>query len=174
MPISRSSNASTVRYGLELHDASMGFVHSFEGGDATADVAVEPPGADGIARKHLGNVRYEEIVLTCGANMSQPFYDLVAAALKETSRTHFGPSFSPNGAVVAYDAAEVWRLHFFHAFVSEVGFPALDASSKDAATLCVKLPRITQQGTRPKWANRLPRDLWPRTRRRSGCLLTFV
>jgi phage tail-like protein len=125
---------ATARYGLELNGASMGFVESFEGGNATADVVVERPGPDGIARKHLGDVKYEEIVLTCGATMSQPFYDWLVATLNENPRRQ-------NGAVVAYDynLTEIWRLNFFNSFVSEVGFPALDASSKDAARLCVKL-----------------------------------
>lgn len=80
-------------------------------------------------------------MLTCGAKMSQPFYDFLARVLAETSRASLGPGFAPNGAVVAYDnkLAELWRLNFIHAFVSEVGFSALDASSKDTATLCVKL-----------------------------------
>jgi phage tail-like protein len=130
----RSSYTSAARYSLELNGASMGFVESFEGGNATADVVVESPNADGIAHKHLANIRYEEIVLTCGASISQPFYDWLASSLNNKPTRQ-------NGAVVAYDSnlTEAWRLNFFNAFVSEVGFPALDGSSKDAATLCVKL-----------------------------------
>jgi phage tail-like protein len=130
----RSSYSSVARYGLELNGASMGFVESFEGGNATADVVVESPAADGIAHKQLGPVKYEEIVLTCDASMSQAFYNWLAAALN-------GKPTTQNGAVVAYDSnlTEAWRWNFFNALVSEVGFPALDGSSKDAATLCVKL-----------------------------------
>src|SRR5277367_5338215 len=129
----RSSYSSAARYSLELNSASMGSVESFEGGNATGEVVVESLNVDGIAHKHLGGVTYEEIVLTCGASMSQPFYDWLVAALK-------GKPMPQNGAVVAYDSSltEAWRLNFFNALVSEVGFPALDGSSKDQATLCVK------------------------------------
>ena len=134
---------SGARYTLELNGASMGFIGSFEGGNATSDVVIESPGSDGIAHKHLAGVKYEDIVLTCDATMSQPFYDWLAAALK-------GNVSYQNGAVVAYDyrLVEVRRLNFFNTLVSEVGFPALDASSKDAATLRVKLtPEYTRRDT---------------------------
>jgi T4-like virus tail tube protein gp19 len=75
--------------------------------------------------------------------MSQPLYDWLAESLKNEQTRQ-------NGAVVAYDynLKEAWRLNFFNALVSEVGFPALDASSKDAATLCVKLaPEYTRRVT---------------------------
>jgi T4-like virus tail tube protein gp19 len=75
--------------------------------------------------------------------MSQPLYDWLAESLKNEQTRQ-------NGAVVAYDynLKEAWRLNFFNAFVSEAGFPALDASSKDAATLCIKLaPEYTRRVT---------------------------
>jgi hypothetical protein len=133
--------SSAQSYGLELNGVSMGLVKSFAGGNPVADVGVHPPLTGHIAcNKFVENVRWGEIVLTCGADMSQPFYDWLTAALNQ-------PLTRRDGAVVAYDynMVEVWRLNF-SALVSEVGFPALDASSKDAATLCVKLApqRITK------------------------------
>jgi len=139
----RRSYTTTASYGLELNGVSVGFVESFEGGNATGEVVVESPGADGIAHKHLANVRYEEIALTCGATMSQTLYDWLATALN-------GSPTRQNGAVVAYhsDMSEAWRLNFFNALISEVGFPTLDGSSKDAATLSVKLaPEYTRRVT---------------------------
>src|SRR5215470_1961705 len=139
----RTSYTTTAGYGLELNGVSVGFVESFEGGNATGDVVVESSGADGIAHKHLANVRYEEIALTCGATMSQTLYDWLAAALN-------GSPTRQNGAVVAYhyDMSEAWRLNFFNAFISEIGFPKLDGSSKDAAALSVKLaPEYTRRVT---------------------------
>jgi len=38
-------------------------------------VVVEEVGKDGIARKHLGAVKYEDIRFTCGADMADSFYD---------------------------------------------------------------------------------------------------
>ena len=124
----------TATYGLELNGTPMGSVESFEGGYATSDVVVEKVGADRIAHKHLSGVKYEEISITCGAAMSDGFYDW----LKQTLNGSFTRQ---NGAIVTYDfnRNEVSRLSFLNALVTEVGFPALDASSKDSATLSVKL-----------------------------------
>lgn len=142
MPLAtRLGLPSATRYGLELNGVSMGLVASFAGGNPVGDVVVETPRTGPIAHKSLQNVRWEEIVLTCGADMSQPFYDWLSTTLN-------GNLQSQDGAVVAYDydMVEVWRLSFQNALVSEVGFPALDASSKDVATLCVKFAaqRITR------------------------------
>src|SRR5205085_12259577 len=52
-----------------------------------------------------------------------------------------------DGAIVTADAGfnEVARLSFFKALLTEIDFPALDASSKDAAKMTIKLqPETTR------------------------------
>src|SRR3954467_12743083 len=62
------------RFLVELDGSAAGFVDSFEGGDVFSDVVVERIGADGIAHKHLAGVRYDDLALVVGANMSKSFF----------------------------------------------------------------------------------------------------
>ncbi len=128
---------------LEIDQKESGFLQSAAGGNATADVVNEKLGADGIARKHLAGVKYEDITVNAGTGMSKGFYDWVKA------------SFSPSGfqrksgAIIAADfnLKELQRINFFNALITEVGMPALDAASKDAAKMTIKwAPESTRMG----------------------------
>jgi phage tail-like protein len=128
------------QFGIELDGVLQGFVESAEGGGATADVITERVGVDGIAHKHLAGVKYEDIVITCGAGMSPAFFKAVADAFQ-------GRSSRRNGAIVEYDysLSQLSRLEFSNAIITEVGLPALDASSKDAARMTIKFsPETTR------------------------------
>jgi len=112
------------------------------GGDATADVITEKLGPDRVAHKHFAGVKYEDIVVTCGADMSKSFYDWIAAALNLNS------AYSPkDGATVIADSSGrvTARLEFMHALIHEITFPALDASSTTPGVFQVKLtPEYTR------------------------------
>ena len=131
------------KYSLELDGLLCGFVESVEGGYATSDVVVEKIGPDRIVHKHIAGVKYEDISMTCGAGMSKGFY--------ESIKTNIDRKFTRyDGAIVEYDYnyKERSRLSFFHALVTVIGFPALDASSKDAAKMSIKLtPEYTHMQT---------------------------
>ena len=132
--------AQSPLYGLELDGVLVGGISSFAGGDATADVVVEKPGQDGVARKHLGTVKYQDIRFSCGADLADSFYDWL-------QQTFSGSVSRKNGAIVTYDfnGNEVSRLSFFNALVSEIGFPAMDASSRDPVSLTVTIsPQLTR------------------------------
>ena len=125
--------AAAGRYLLELDGAAAGWLNSVEGGSAVGQVVTSKAGADLIEKKHLGGVRYEEVTLQHGAEMSAAYYNWLKATL---SRNYM----RKNGAIVAVDfnGREVSRTSFFNALISEVGFPTLDASSRDAAKMTVK------------------------------------
>jgi len=129
------------RFALELEGATAGFLQSVEGGDATADVVVEVGEGACSTVKHLANVRYEDIAITCGIGMSAAFYDWVTA----TFQCGFARK---NGAIVAADFnyKERARRSFTSALISEVRMPALDAADKDPAYMTVKItPETTQR-----------------------------
>ena len=101
----------------------------------------EKPGADGIVHKHIAGVKYEDITVICGTGMSKNFFEWL------TDTYNRKPSLK-DGAIVRADANLVkrGRLNFYHGHVSEIGFPALDAASKDAAFLTVKIsPEYTRR-----------------------------
>jgi phage tail-like protein len=110
-----------------------GWVNSVEGGHATSDVVNEKVGADHIVKKHIAGVKYEDITITCGTGMSKAFYEWIKASFDHNYQRK-------DGAIITADFnyKEYTRLNFFHALITEIGFPALDAASKDAAKMTIK------------------------------------
>jgi phage tail-like protein len=121
------------KYALEIDGINAGWVMSAEGGHATSDVVQEKLGPDHIIKKHIAGVKYEDISLSVGTGMSKGFYNWM--------KDSFDHKYSrKNGAVITadYDYKEHSRLTFTNALITEIGFPALDAGSKDAAKMTIK------------------------------------
>ncbi len=128
------------KYGIELDGINAGWVSSAEGGHATSDVVNEKIGSDHIIHKHIAGVKYEDITVTCGTGMSKGFYDWIKASFDHNYARK-------NGAVITADFnyKEYTRLNFFNALITEIGFPALDAASKDGAKMTIKFsPEYTR------------------------------
>jgi hypothetical protein len=142
----------TTPYWLELGGVGAGWLASAQGGLAVAEVIVKRLGPDNITHKHIAGVKYEDITITCGPVISKAFYDWITGTV---ARVHT----RLDGAVVLVDpnGKDVSRLDFYKALITELGFPALDAASKNTASLTVKFaPVYTQRskfvgpgGTRP-------------------------
>jgi hypothetical protein len=133
---------AAAKFALELDGVSVGFIHSFGGGDARSEVIAEKPqGSNPFVNKHASPPRYEAITIACGAGMEKPFYDWIKASIS-------GMPPGKNGAIVTmdYNNKPTRRLEFKNALITEVGFPALDGASKDPAYLAVKFaPQYTQK-----------------------------
>jgi hypothetical protein len=128
------------KYGIELGGAPAGWIQSVEGGHAYSDVVNEKLGPDHIIHKHIANVRYDDITIACGTGMAKPFYEWIKASFE---RKHD----RKDGAIVTadYNYKEITRMTFHHALISEIGFPALDGASKDAARMTIKImPEFTR------------------------------
>jgi hypothetical protein len=145
--------ATPGKYGLEIAGSFAGWLVSAEGGQAFADVIQEPAGPDLIVRKHIGKPKYEDITLTFGTGMSKGFWEWVKATFDHKPARQ-------NGALLAADFNNkpMERLNFQNALITEIGFPVLDASSKDAAKMTVRFaPERTQRapgaGAAPAGAN---------------------
>ena len=117
---------------LELSGAYVGFTKSALGGEPFGEIVNERVGPDRVVHKRLGRVRYEPITVKVGAGMAPAFYDW----LKETFEHK---NTRRNGAVVALDLnyREVQRTTFADALLTEVTFPALDATSHDVGLMSV-------------------------------------
>ncbi|MEI6653805.1 MAG: phage tail protein [Verrucomicrobiota bacterium] len=164
---STSSDGATVtanargfvagKYAIELDGVMAGWVESTDGGNAVADVVVEKLGAGAAtAKKHLSNVKYEDISITCGTGMSKGFYQWIKASMD-------GKATRKNGAIHTLNVQNQVNSmrNFYNALISEIGFPALDAASKDAAKMTIKFtPEYTRfkagAGAAPK-----PSTVWP-------------
>lgn len=142
MPITPDTRGYLAgRQALELDGSNVGWVESAEGGAAMADVVEEKLGPDRIVHKHIAGVKYEDITVICGTGMSKALYDWISDTLR-------GTHARKNGALVTadYNYTAESRLTFQDGLIREVGFPALDASSKDAAALTVKIaPELTRR-----------------------------
>ncbi len=136
----RARGYAGAKYAIEIDGMIAGWVQSVEGGHATSDVVNEKTGPP---QKHIAGVKYEDITVNCGAGMSKAFYEWIKAAFD-------GQYARKNGVIVAcdYDYREVSRLEWFNGVISEVGLPALDAASKDAARMTIKIkPEYTRTAT---------------------------
>lgn len=136
---------SANHFMLTLDGVEVGFLQSFEGGHVTAEVINEMLAPLYFAKKHIGPPRYEPITLEVSISMADPVRDWIQVFL---SNGHW----RKNGSIIVADYAfkAVKEIDFFNAHITEVGFPASDASSKDVAYLTMK---IQPEMTRTKKAN---------------------
>jgi phage tail-like protein len=121
------------KYSIELDGLNAGWIQSVEGGGATSDVVQEKLGPDMIVHKHLAGVKYEDVSINCGAGMAKAFYEWIKASLDHKHQRKNGAIHTAN-----YDNKIMQTMDFFNALITEIGFPACDAGSKDAAKLAVK------------------------------------
>ena len=125
---------------FNLDGVKCGFVKAVDGGAISAEVIEEKVGPDYFTKKHIGQPKYEDIVLTLGFEMVQNVYDWIAASWKQDYARK-------DGSIVATDATLQAKSErqFYNALINEVTFPALDAASKDVANLTVKFaPEYTR------------------------------
>ena len=85
---------------LELDGAQMGALKSVDGGEIVAEVVVEPQ--EPFAKKHLGGVRYEELVLGLEVGTVGSVHTWIADSWK-------GQAKPRDGAIVETDAMELYR-----------------------------------------------------------------
>lgn len=134
------------KFAMELDGQVAGWIESVTGGHALADTVVtEAEKVGQMQSKHIAGVKYEDVTINCGAGMSRSFYDWIKASFDKQR-------FRKNGAVVAcdYNYKVHSRMEFFNALITEIGFPACDAGSKDPAKMTIK---FAPESTRMTLAN---------------------
>jgi hypothetical protein len=142
------------KFALEIDGQFAGWVQSVAGGHAISDrVALNKVAPNKVAPvETLPGVKYADITVNCGTGMSKNFYDWIKASFdKQFSRK--------SGAVITadYNYKEKSRLDWTGALITEVGFPALDAASKDAAKMTIKFsPETTRMQTFPAGGGAYP------------------
>ena len=146
--------STTGPVALELDGAPAGWVSFVGGGEATADVVTEQPGPGSpFAKKHIGGVGYEDLVLTCATGMTEDFYGWLHDAMNGQFRPR-------DGAIVQYDRnlREVRRLEFRQGLLTQLGLPALSASAQTPGSFRVVItPEYTRRvAGRPAPANAGP------------------
>ena len=133
------------RHAIFLDGEMAGWLQSVEGGQAAGDAIAGRLGQYPVETKHIAGVKYEDITLTCGTGMSPHFYEWITA----TTNSQY---LRKSGQIVTCDEnfKPMSALDFSNAIMTEVGFPALDAASKDAAKMTIKMrPEWTRINARP-------------------------
>jgi len=126
---------SGAHFNLELdHDKEVGLFRSIEGGGVKVDVLSYQAGNSFEAIKQLGKPKFEDFKIQVGMSMSSVFYEWIAEFFR-------GGCTRKNGAVVAADFYynERARREFTNAIITELAFPKLDASDKNAAYMNVTI-----------------------------------
>jgi hypothetical protein len=125
---------------LNLDGVKTGFLKSVDGGGIVGDVVSESSGASYYTKKHIGNVKYEDININIGFSMTKAIYDWIAASWMMNYQRK-------NGAIVAcdYKLDAKTQREFFNALITETTLPACDGSSKEPAYLSIKFaPEYTR------------------------------
>ncbi len=122
------------RFALEIDGVAAGWIHSAEGGNRVAEVVTEKLPQEHHTRKHIAGIKYEDITITCGIAMSKHFWHKLHASFRDAFKRVDGAIH-----VCDFDNRIQRTLEFHQAIVTEIGFPGLDASSKDSARFTFKL-----------------------------------
>jgi T4-like virus tail tube protein gp19 len=133
---------TTQNFLLELEGQPAGRLFGMAGGGVHADV-IKSSSSSFSAHKHIGQIKFEDMAVTCGTGMAQAFYDWIGSSFG-------GATKRKNGAIVAldYNFKPAWRLEFNNALISSVVFPECDAGSKDAGHITVSIsPEMTRRFT---------------------------
>ena len=121
-------------------DGAMVPVQDVDGGTPIGNVVVEQPGPDGMAKKHIAGVKYEDITADVG------FGEGSSALLEWVSATLKAPTMKSGRVVFGdfnYKATE--SREFQNAFISAFTVPRLDGASKTPAAFTVQISPATVQ-----------------------------
>jgi len=120
-----ASDPYVAHRALELSGQHQGSLRSASGGDAYGHVVVEPEGADGMAHKHIANVAYSDIELSCEAPPGPELTSWISDLCNRKQQPR-------DGQIMASDSRneQVEGLLFTGSWLREVAIPRLDVASK--------------------------------------------
>ncbi len=126
---------AAAHFALELDGKKdVGLFRSIEGGGVRADVMNYQYGHSLEKWRQLGKPKFEDMKVSVGMSMSQPFYAWLSDFFK-------GIATRKTGAIVAADFYynERARRNFKEAMIKELTFPKLDGQDKSAAYMNVAI-----------------------------------
>jgi hypothetical protein len=126
---------------LVLDGIDVGIIAKAGGGNVSAEVAKIPQSTEYLIKNQIGNLKYEDFSLQCGLSMGQAFKDWIKASLDAAHMYKSGELIVAN-----FDRKAMQSTEFKNALITEVGFPAADAASKEPSFLSVKFaPETTRR-----------------------------
>lgn len=127
------------RFLLSIANFNAGFIRKVSGGSIKAELATHNLGADNIVKKHITNIKYEDLTFEISGGMHKALYDWIEASFDK------GHTFK-NLDLTACDfdyQAKTTRI-FENAFITEVAVPALAGDDNNPLYITVK---VTPQRT---------------------------
>lgn len=123
------------RFSLEISGVNAGFLKSFSGGGAKAEVAVVPNQGGGVEDKQVVNARYDDLRFQVGLDLEKPG----ATWIMDSINSKPGGKLEQDGAILMADRdlKAQRRVNFSDALITEVKFPALDAQAREPGYLSV-------------------------------------
>jgi phage tail-like protein len=135
-PAVKDRTYAAAHFALELDGKKddVGLFRSVEGGSIKADVMTYQNGANYDRWRQLGKPKFEDIKVSVGMSMSQPFYIWM-------SEFFDGKGTRKTGAILAadYNYETRARREFSQALIKEITFPKLDGTDKGPAYLGVSI-----------------------------------
>lgn len=131
----------SAHFAFDLKGVQAGWLSKVEGGNATSDVVSEKVGPDAMVHKHITTPKYDDISVSFGTPMARSLFEWIKSSIEGRYQRNDGAIHTCD-----YDGNVESTLNFYHGLITEVGFPALDASSKDAAKMSIKIqPELTRR-----------------------------
>lgn len=129
---------------LTVGGAKAGYAKSVSGGDIFAPMIDEAAGPGGIAKRHIGPPRFDELTLQLDFDMSDAEVDLIAGMWKNDLKRI-------DGSITDLDSQMQARSErqFVHALVTETAFPTMGGGEKSAGFITVKLAPERIQRVKP-------------------------
>lgn len=134
MPINPRESYAAAWIVLELEGVSVGFLKSAKGGEPFATVVGDQPDRQGMVNKHVGEVRYEPIMLELSPELDPTLLQWISEFLENRAAPKDGAIFFSN-----YSLTDSTRIEFRNAQISALAIPALDARSKDLGFISLTL-----------------------------------
>lgn len=131
-PMASGHSYAGGRFALELEGVLCGFLKSVSGGGAAAKIGTQA-GMSYSQQKTISHPKLGELQIECGAGMTAKFFEWIKASMG-------GLHGRKSGSIITldFDYKERERREFTHALITEISFPACDASSRDPAFLTVR------------------------------------
>ena len=139
------SQGQSNRNFLNVGGAFVGSINEFEGGLARGIVNETSGGPDSITKKSITNVTFDDLTIKVSTDLEASFYNWVQESVERRASEKDGviTSCDLNGNVTS-------QLDFQRGLITEITFPALDASSREAGNITVKIaPENTKLSTNP-------------------------
>jgi hypothetical protein len=130
------------RFVVTIDGTAVSFMKKCEGFDPQGDIVANDMGPELFQSKHMANFKWGPGKFTVGAGMGKGMWNWIKASFEKGYLRKSGSIVNGD-----FDYNARTELTFMDALIISVGFPALDASGKDAVYLDVEV-----EAERVRWA----------------------